>query len=227
MSVVLCVLLLFNFVLFGLGDSFWICTASFFLACSNHLFLDFTIDHIHSAMWFFSVTTCCWVADRYNTALVCHRWRFLACHPRLWLRVDRAVKDLSQPGVYPNIEMAVSAARLAFCFSLFSLLWSSSYKLASYMDAVQAWRHYTDCCRRQPSCVKYSDWKATLLGNFKMLTSDYFIYLKRTRCWVFWCVLNLLRFLIVILKLYIYVKSHCSYFHSYDALGTKIFFLAI
>ncbi|KAJ8551548.1 hypothetical protein K7X08_021563 [Anisodus acutangulus] len=51
------------------------------------------------------------IPDRYNTALVCHRWRFLACHPRLWLRVDRSVKDLSQPGAYPNIEMAVSAAR--------------------------------------------------------------------------------------------------------------------
>ncbi|KAG8363699.1 hypothetical protein BUALT_Bualt19G0049600 [Buddleja alternifolia] len=51
------------------------------------------------------------IPDRYNTALVCHRWRFLACHPRLWLRVDRFVKDLSQSGVYPNIETAVSAAR--------------------------------------------------------------------------------------------------------------------
>ncbi|CAN1128184.1 F-box protein SKIP5 [Linum perenne] len=50
-------------------------------------------------------------ADRYNTALVCHRWRFLACHPRLWLRVDRAVKDLSEPGVFPNVETAVSSAR--------------------------------------------------------------------------------------------------------------------
>lgn len=50
-------------------------------------------------------------ADRYNTALVCHRWRYLACHPRLWLRVDRFVKDLSQPGVFHNIESAVSAAR--------------------------------------------------------------------------------------------------------------------
>ncbi|KDP40515.1 hypothetical protein JCGZ_24514 [Jatropha curcas] len=51
------------------------------------------------------------IPDRYNTALVCHRWHYLACHPRLWLRVDRAVKDLSEPGVYPSIEMAVSAAR--------------------------------------------------------------------------------------------------------------------
>lgn len=52
-------------------------------------------------------------ADRYNTALVCHRWRFLACHPRLWLRVDRSVRDVSLPGIFPNIETAVSAARLA------------------------------------------------------------------------------------------------------------------
>ncbi|KAG8391134.1 hypothetical protein BUALT_Bualt01G0156300 [Buddleja alternifolia] len=51
------------------------------------------------------------IPDRYNTALVCHRWRFLACHPRLWLRVDRSVKDLSLPGVFPSIETAVSAAR--------------------------------------------------------------------------------------------------------------------
>ncbi|ESQ45024.1 hypothetical protein EUTSA_v10010628mg [Eutrema salsugineum] len=51
------------------------------------------------------------IPDRYNTALVCHRWRYLACHPRLWLRVDRFVKDLTKPGVYPSIEAAVSAAR--------------------------------------------------------------------------------------------------------------------
>ncbi|KAL6557922.1 F-box protein skip5 [Orobanche minor] len=51
------------------------------------------------------------IPDRYNTALVCRRWNFLACHPRLWLRVDRSVKDVSQPGVYPNIQIAVSAAR--------------------------------------------------------------------------------------------------------------------
>ncbi|WZY87934.1 hypothetical protein YC2023_044669 [Brassica napus] len=51
------------------------------------------------------------IPDRYNTALVCHRWRYLACHPRLWLRVDRFVKDLSQPGVFHDIESAVSAAR--------------------------------------------------------------------------------------------------------------------
>ncbi|PSS19131.1 F-box protein [Actinidia chinensis var. chinensis] len=51
------------------------------------------------------------IPDRYNTALVCHRWLYLACHPRLWLRVDRSIKDLSEPGVFPNIETAVSAAR--------------------------------------------------------------------------------------------------------------------
>ncbi|KAJ7949336.1 F-box protein SKIP5 [Quillaja saponaria] len=51
------------------------------------------------------------IPDRYNTALVCHRWNYLACHPRLWLRVDRSVKELSEPGVFPNIETAVSAAR--------------------------------------------------------------------------------------------------------------------
>ncbi|KAL3732596.1 LOW QUALITY PROTEIN: F-box protein SKIP5 [Eucalyptus grandis] len=51
------------------------------------------------------------IPDRYNTALVCHRWCYLACHPRLWLRVDRSVKDSSEPGVFPNIELAVSAAR--------------------------------------------------------------------------------------------------------------------
>ncbi|XP_028769979.1 F-box protein SKIP5-like isoform X1 [Neltuma alba] len=51
------------------------------------------------------------IPDRYNTALVCHRWNYLACHPRLWLRVDRSAKDLSEPGVFPSIETAVSAAR--------------------------------------------------------------------------------------------------------------------
>ena len=52
------------------------------------------------------------LADRYNTALVCNRWRFLACHPRLWLRVDRSVKSASEPSVFPSIETAVAAARL-------------------------------------------------------------------------------------------------------------------
>uniref|UniRef100_A0A2N9F437 F-box domain-containing protein n=1 Tax=Fagus sylvatica TaxID=28930 RepID=A0A2N9F437_FAGSY len=51
------------------------------------------------------------IPDRYNTALVCHRWCYLACHPRLWLRVERSVKDVSEPGVFPNIETAVAAAR--------------------------------------------------------------------------------------------------------------------
>ncbi|XP_059623926.1 F-box protein SKIP5-like [Cornus florida] len=49
--------------------------------------------------------------SRYTYDLVCHRWSYLACHPRLWLCVDRSVQDLSQPGVFPNIETAVSAAR--------------------------------------------------------------------------------------------------------------------
>ncbi|XP_014501901.1 F-box protein SKIP5 isoform X3 [Vigna radiata var. radiata] len=51
------------------------------------------------------------IPDRFNTALVCHRWNYLACHPRLWLRVDRSVKDSSEPGVFPNIETAVTASR--------------------------------------------------------------------------------------------------------------------
>ncbi|KAF3448780.1 hypothetical protein FNV43_RR09493 [Rhamnella rubrinervis] len=51
------------------------------------------------------------IPDRHNTALVCHRWQYLACHPQLWLRVDRSVKDLTEPGVFPNIETAVAAAR--------------------------------------------------------------------------------------------------------------------
>ncbi|KAF9688766.1 hypothetical protein SADUNF_Sadunf01G0022300 [Salix dunnii] len=51
------------------------------------------------------------IPDRYNTALVCHRWCYLACHPRLWLRVEQSTKDLSEPGVFPSIEKAVSAAR--------------------------------------------------------------------------------------------------------------------
>ncbi|KAF8396237.1 hypothetical protein HHK36_017852 [Tetracentron sinense] len=51
------------------------------------------------------------IPDRYNAALVCDRWRYLACHPRLWLRVDRSIKDFSEPGVFPNIETAISAAR--------------------------------------------------------------------------------------------------------------------
>lgn len=50
-------------------------------------------------------------ADRYNTALVCHRWHFLACHPRLWLRVDRTIKSSLELGVFPSIDAAVSAAK--------------------------------------------------------------------------------------------------------------------
>ncbi|KAJ1696793.1 hypothetical protein LUZ63_005305 [Rhynchospora breviuscula] len=51
------------------------------------------------------------IPDRYNTALVCHRWRFLACHPRLWLRVERPIKTTFEPGVFPTLEAAISAAR--------------------------------------------------------------------------------------------------------------------
>ncbi|XP_071719789.1 F-box protein SKIP5 [Rutidosis leptorrhynchoides] len=51
------------------------------------------------------------IPDRHNTALVCHRWLFLACHPRLWLRVDRTVETLTESGVFPSIQEAVSAAR--------------------------------------------------------------------------------------------------------------------
>ncbi|KAK9741938.1 hypothetical protein RND81_03G138400 [Saponaria officinalis] len=51
------------------------------------------------------------IPDRYNTALVCHRWCFLACHPRLWLRVDRTIKDPPEPGVFPSIEAAITAAK--------------------------------------------------------------------------------------------------------------------
>ncbi|KAJ3683792.1 hypothetical protein LUZ60_014019 [Juncus effusus] len=51
------------------------------------------------------------IPDRYNTALVSKRWRILACHPRLWLRVERPLKNSCQPGVFPTLEAAVSAAR--------------------------------------------------------------------------------------------------------------------
>ncbi|KAG4989110.1 hypothetical protein JHK85_032093 [Glycine max] len=73
------------------------------------------------------------IPDRFNTALVCHRWNYLACHPRLWLRVDRSVKELSEPGVFPNIETAVSASRhvelMLFLYnsSFFFGLWILTY----------------------------------------------------------------------------------------------------
>lgn len=51
------------------------------------------------------------IPDRYNTALVCHRWRYLACHPRLWLRVEPSIKSSGEPGVFPSLEDAISAAR--------------------------------------------------------------------------------------------------------------------
>uniref|UniRef100_U5GJV3 Uncharacterized protein n=1 Tax=Populus trichocarpa TaxID=3694 RepID=U5GJV3_POPTR len=44
--------------------------------------------------------------------------RYLACHPRMWLRDERSAKDLSEPGVFPSTETAVSAAseeRLGCC----------------------------------------------------------------------------------------------------------------
>jgi hypothetical protein len=61
-------------------------------------------------------------ANRYNTALVCHKWGFLACHPRLWLRVERPIRDVMELGVYPNLEATISAARsLSSLYVLFSL----------------------------------------------------------------------------------------------------------
>lgn len=66
--------------------------------------------YFHGVSAFF-VTFAIEFADRYNTALVCHRWRYLACHPRLWLRVERSIKDLSESGVFPTVEAAVAAAR--------------------------------------------------------------------------------------------------------------------
>jgi len=40
----------------------------------------------------------------------------LACHPRLWLRVERPIKNLTEPGVYDNLEAAISAARLVVIY---------------------------------------------------------------------------------------------------------------
>ncbi|WOL06719.1 hypothetical protein Cni_G15453 [Canna indica] len=51
------------------------------------------------------------IPDRYSIALVCQRWHYLACHPRLWLRVERSIKNISEPGVFANLEAAISAAR--------------------------------------------------------------------------------------------------------------------
>ncbi|CAN8279291.1 unnamed protein product [Cochlearia groenlandica] len=72
------------------------------------------------------------IPDRYNTALVCHRWRDLACHPRLWLRVDRFVKDSSLPGVFPNIESAVSSAR----FVILSFVSTSHSRVPKYLTRI-------------------------------------------------------------------------------------------
>ncbi|CAN6444021.1 unnamed protein product [Victoria cruziana] len=49
--------------------------------------------------------------DRFNAALVCHRWKFLVCHPRLWLRVDRSITTNPETGVFSNLESAITAAR--------------------------------------------------------------------------------------------------------------------
>nr|GMD36628.1 F-box protein SKIP5 [Ipomoea batatas] len=100
------------------------------------------------------------IPDRYNTALVCHRWRFLACHPRLWLRVDRSVRDLSLPGVFPNIETAVSSARLAApqLKVFYSLEYMQNNLMSAWwLNAVQTWGHHSDCWWRKSSCIKYSD----------------------------------------------------------------------
>ncbi|KAI0527289.1 hypothetical protein KFK09_002888 [Dendrobium nobile] len=51
------------------------------------------------------------IPDRHNTALVCHKWRYLACHPRHWLRIESSIKRLAEPGVYSTLEAAVAAAR--------------------------------------------------------------------------------------------------------------------
>ncbi|KAI3905535.1 hypothetical protein MKX01_036444 [Papaver californicum] len=45
------------------------------------------------------------IPDRYNAALVSRRWYYLACHPRLWLRVDWAIKDSSEPGVFSALKL--------------------------------------------------------------------------------------------------------------------------
>lgn len=73
------------------------------MASPIHSIDDGCLMHIFSFL--------CPIPDRYNTALVCHRWRFLACHPRLWLRVERPIKNTAEPGVYPSLEAAIFAAR--------------------------------------------------------------------------------------------------------------------
>lgn len=59
--------------------------------CRLHISLEFLPFFVTFAIEF---------ADRYDNALVCHRWRYLACHPRLWLRVERSINDfvLQRPG---------------------------------------------------------------------------------------------------------------------------------
>ncbi|KAJ8640123.1 hypothetical protein MRB53_016817 [Persea americana] len=51
------------------------------------------------------------IPDRFKTALVCHRWHYLALHRRLWLRVEPNRSSSSEPGVFTNLENAISAAR--------------------------------------------------------------------------------------------------------------------
>lgn len=51
------------------------------------------------------------IPDRYSTALVCHRWRHLACHPRHWLRVEWPIKPANRPGIFADLRSAISAAR--------------------------------------------------------------------------------------------------------------------
>nr|DAD45726.1 TPA_asm: hypothetical protein HUJ06_003956 [Nelumbo nucifera] len=55
------------------------------------------------------------IPDRYNTALVCQKWRFLACHPHLWLRVHQSIKSPTEPGVFPDIEIAISTTSHLAC----------------------------------------------------------------------------------------------------------------
>ncbi|KAK2979210.1 hypothetical protein RJ640_027504 [Escallonia rubra] len=78
------------------------------IAARNRAVLAVTVVGVALEVWAVVVDS---GGDRYNSALVCHRWLFLACHPRLWLRVDRSVKEFSEPGVFPSVEAAVSAAR--------------------------------------------------------------------------------------------------------------------
>lgn len=92
-------------------------------------------------------------ADRYNTALVCHRWRFLACHPRLWLRVERPIRDVMEPGVYPNLEAAVSAARSISLPPSLVLIGNSGCYGWSPCTLLKARWHHSYCGWWLPCCV--------------------------------------------------------------------------